>query len=285
MASAKSQKGSTGADTNFPISKILVKKNIRENGWDTRVDELSASIKQVGLISPILLVPLSKPVSGKTHELVYGFRRLAAHKKLKFSTIKVVFAPKDMTQRQKDITRLVENTDREDLSATEEAAAYKGMMESHKLNAKQIAQLVGKTDGHISQRLALLRLPSPVLSAIDSGEITSTHARQLHRLKDPKEQEKLIDKASSMTAKAFEEYVENKLHPKPKEAKASSANKGGGEQEQQPHSVVMQKLKKLDLAKAKAIEAVDKEKTAHLQGIIRGVSWALKLHKNAKLPV
>jgi ParB family chromosome partitioning protein len=270
-------------NTNFPISKILVKDNIRDKGWDKCVSELADSIKQVGLISPVLIMPLSKPVGGKTHELVYGFRRFAAHKKLKFSTIKVTFAPKDMTQKQKDTARLVENTEREDLSPLEEARAYKAMMETHKLSAKQVAKTVSKTDGHISQRLALLRMPKKVITAVESGALTATHARQLHRLKDPKEQEKLITKAAGMTAQAFEAFVEQKLHPEKKEKKGKKA-KDTPTDKHQSRKKVMQALKKLDIAKAKAKNAGNKEKTAHLNGVIRGLSWTLKV-KGAKLPI
>lgn len=270
-------------NTNFPISKILVKDNIRDKGWDKRVTELAESIKQVGLISPILLMLLPKPVKGKTHELVYGFRRLAAHKKLKFSTIKATFAPKGMTQKQKDTARLVENTDREDLSPIEEARAYKAMMETHKLSAKQVAKTVSKTDGHISQRLTLLRMSKKVLAAVESGAITATHARQLHRVKDPKNQEKLVSKAAGMTAQAFEAFVEQKLHPE-KKAKKSPKAKDPVSDKRQSRKAVMQMAKTLDVARAKAKNAGKKETAAHLNGIILGLSWSIKI-KGAKLPV
>lgn len=280
MAPSKS-KSKSDVNTHFPISKILVKENIRDKGWDKRVDELATSIKQVGQVSPVLLMPLSKPIKGKTHELVYGFRRLAACRKLKFSTIKATFAPKDMTQKQKDAARLVENTDREDLSPIEEAKAYQGMMTAHKMSAKQVANVVGKTDGHVSQRLALLRMPKKVIDSVESGVITATHARQIHRIKDPKEQEKLVAKASTMTAKAFEEYIQNKLHPE-KKGKKAAKTKSTPTEKHQPRQTALKALKRMDLAKAKTD---DKVKKAHLNGVMRGISWALKLTKNAKLPV
>lgn len=282
---APKSKGKPSVNTNFPISKILVPENIRDKGWDKRIDELAASIKSVGQLSPVLLMPLAKPVKGKTHELVYGFRRLAACRKLKFSTIKATFAAKDMTQKQKDAARLVENTDREDLSPVEEAKAYKGMMDAHKLTAKQVAQIVSKTDGHVSQRLALLRLPEKVVTAVETGDITATHARQIHRIKDPKEQEKLVDKAASMTAQSFEDHINEKLNPEKKSSKKAAKGKSTPSEKFQPRKTALQALKKLDIAKAKAKEAANKEKTAHLNGVIRGITWALKLTKNAKLPI
>lgn len=285
---ATKKKGSASANPNFPISKILVRKNIRDEGSDKKTDELAASIKSVGLVSPVLLAPLSKPVDGKTHELVYGFRRLEAHKKLKYSTIKATFAPADMTRKQKDASRLIENTDREDLTPIEEARAYKAMMDTHKMTAKQVAQLVGKTDGHISQRLSLLRMPDKVREAVESGHISPTHARQLNRVKDPAKQEKLVDKAAAMTAQAFEEHLDSKLNPEktPRKKKGDKADTGGKEPaKHQSRKTALAALKKLDTAKAKAADEANKEKVAHLNGVIRGVTWALKLTKNAKLPL
>lgn len=271
------------SDSNFPMSKILITKNIREDGWEKRVDSMAASIKEGGLWSPILISPLTKPADGKTHELIYGHRRFAAYKQLKHTTIKVIFAPKGMTRKQKDTARLVENTEREDLSPVEEAKAYKEMMESHSMTAKQVAKTVGKTDGHVSQRLALLRMPPKVLEAVESGGISATHARQLHRFKDADKQEKFVEKAASMTAQSFESFVDNKLNPG-KKAKKGKAEKDKPTDKYQPRESAMKALTKLDKAAAQAMETANKEKTAHLKGVIRGISWTLKV-KNAKLPV
>ena len=287
---AKATKKATQADDDsfvIPVSKISVPENTRDPGWEKNIGELQASIKEVGLICPILVAPLAKSVNGVDYELVYGSRRLQACQNLKHTTIKVLIGPKKMSQKDKFVAKLIENKDREDLSAMEDARAYERALKEFKCTAKELAKKLGVSDGHISQRLALLKMPNKVRMAIETGRISATHAREINRVKDPEQQERLVEKAAEMPGPLFKTYVEenvlqNKTTAKTKSSKSSGAPATPAAQRSKKEAV--QALGKLDKATRKAVDAGEREKAAHLKGVIKGISWAVKL-KNARLPV
>lgn len=285
MATAK--KKNEGQATMLPISKIFIPENTRETGWEKKIAELAASIKANGLVCPIMVAAMGKDENGHEFELIYGSRRLAACKKLKHTTIKAFVGPSKLTNKDKFIMKLVENKDREDLTPLEEAKAYRRAIDEHSLTAKQLAKTIGKTDGHVSQRLALLKMPEKVQEAIADGTISSTHAREINRIKDPKEQEKLVDKAAKIPAPQFKEMVDERLAPGKKSSKKStttkaaktSANNVADLKERRKEVKVI--LGKMD----KALKAeADKYKKAHLKGFMLGAAWAAKI-SGAKLPV
>lgn len=159
----------------IPISSIISNpeqpRKLFENG---KIKELAESIKSEGLIQPIIVRSLE---NGKFW-LISGERRLRAFKHLKRIKIPAVIQEKG---KNDFITSLIENIQREDLTPTEEARAYKELIDRG-LQAKEVAKKIGKSESLISQKLALLNLSSRVIQYLDEGVLTEGHGRQLLRL-------------------------------------------------------------------------------------------------------
>ena len=195
----------------LPLSKIFIPDNLRTKGWKKNLSGLVKLIKESGLKQPPGVVPYPENKSGpngETHILVFGFRRLEALKQLNWTVVPVTLLPATHSN-EKDIfvARIVENFGREDLSPLEEAAAYKSAIDDFNFTAKEIALRVGKTGGYVSQRLNLLKMPDYIQDAVQKGEITQTHVRELSRITDKGEQKRLLEKAKHTKLTAFKEDI------------------------------------------------------------------------------
>lgn len=278
------------------ISKIAGGDNLRTPGWKKKVQELKPSIKARGLQQPILIIPLQKKgPKGETYELIYGSRRLEACTQLKHTTIKALIGSSKMTQKEKLLAKLAENDSREDLSSIEQAHAYTQIMTACKLSARDLAKEIGKSDGFVSQRLALLKLDPSVQTALQKETITPTHARELARLNDPKEQKQLLKKAEKTPATDFKVEIDTIVN---KKRDNSKPRKGRPEKKDKKTPVSTKSTKgipsrskeeidggvsKLEKQLKAAIKAENEIHKAHLKGIVRGISWAVGI-KGAKLP-
>jgi len=140
------------------------------------VDELAASMAELGMLQPLVVTPRQ----GK-FMVVCGHRRLAAATKAKLAEAPAIV--RDLTEPQRIKAMLIENCQRTDLAALEEAQAYAKLVELG-LSQRQIAADVGKSQGHISKRLMLLEIPAPAAAALDSGGITVEDALELAKLRD-----------------------------------------------------------------------------------------------------
>jgi len=144
---------------------------------EERLNELAQSIKEQGIIQP-LLVRRTK----KGFELVYGHRRFEAAKRAGLEIIPAVI--KELTDRELLEIGLIENVQREDLNPIEEARAYHRLNTEFGLTQEEIANRVGKERSTVTNRIRLLSLPDTVVSALSEGRITEGHARALLSLKD-----------------------------------------------------------------------------------------------------
>ncbi len=145
-----------------------------------KLDELADSIKEHGIVQPIVVRELAK---GK-YELVAGERRLRASQQLGLKTIPAVI--KKFTDAQMMEIALVENIQRQDLSPVEEAYAYKRLIEEFKLTQEQLAQRVSKSRSFIANMLRILNLPQEILDALNENRLTVGHARPLLALENEK---------------------------------------------------------------------------------------------------
>ena len=275
------------------ISKIYIPPNIRRPGWNNpkKLQELMRSIAEAGLKQPpgvFAYAEGKKGPKGETHELVFGQRRLEACKRLKWTTVPVVLLSSKSSSKDLFVSKLVENFEREDLSPLEEAEAFRQAISELSFTAKELAKRIGKTDGYVSQRLGLLKMPEKVQRAVQKEEITPTHARELARVTDPKKQEKLLQEAKRLPLPEFKEKVDqldakDKKHTgrgrKPKE-------KGGmvPELKAPPSAEVAAALGTLDETKKAASEKADKAGEAYFKGMIRGIGWARGLGVKNLLP-
>lgn len=157
---------------------------------DETLNELAASITEVGVLQPIVV---SRDEDGSLY-LIAGERRWRAARKVGLTTIPAVVrgATGDTTL----VEALIENVQRQDLTPLEEAHAYKQLLENTGMNQDQVAERVGKSRPAVSNTLRLLQLPGPVQRMIDSGSLRAGHARALLGLEDEKYAVYLAEKAS-----------------------------------------------------------------------------------------
>lgn len=137
------------------------------------LEELAESIQVHGVLSPILVRPLSV---GK-YEIIAGERRWRAAQIAKLKTIPVSI--RSVAGQESLELAIIENVQREDISAYEAALAYKQLVDEFGLNQEDVAMRVGKTRTSISNTLRLLRLPEHILNGLQEGAISEGHARAL----------------------------------------------------------------------------------------------------------
>jgi ParB family chromosome partitioning protein len=142
--------------------------------------DLAASIKEKGVLSPILV----RPISADRYEIVAGERRWRAAQIAKLHDVPVVV--REMADSDALEIGIIENVQRTDLNALEEAAAYRQLMaEPFKRTQEEVAQHVGKSRSHIANTIRLLNLPPQVQAWLREGKLTAGHARTLLGEADP----------------------------------------------------------------------------------------------------
>ena len=177
----------------FEISVEEIRRNPRQPRTtmnERALEELADSIRQRGVIEPIVVRR-----AGDGYELVAGERRLLACKKAGLSRIPAVV--KEAGEKDAMELALIENLQREDLNAVDEALAYMTLVSEFSLTQEELAARVGKDRSSVANCLRILKLAQTVLDMIRSGAITSGHGRALLALEDPTEQVALARKAAA----------------------------------------------------------------------------------------
>lgn len=154
---------------------------------DEALNELAASIKTNGVFQPIIV---KKTIKG--YDIVAGERRYRASKKAGLTTIPAIV--KDFSDEEMMNIALLENLQREDLTAIEEANAYKVMIENTNITQEELANRVGKSRSHVTNILGLLKLPKSVQDMVLYNKISMGHARVLSKLEDKDKIEELAEK-------------------------------------------------------------------------------------------
>jgi len=157
----------------------------RSNYNDEKLKDLMASIKEKGILQPILV----REKDGQ-HEVIAGERRLRAARALDLEKIPAIV--KDVTDQEAFIIALIENIQREELNPIEEAEAYRKLIEEFKYTQEEVAQSVGKDRSTVSNLLRVLRLPTEIRKSVYDGEISIGHARALLSVEIPAEQKKIF---------------------------------------------------------------------------------------------
>ncbi|WP_048601627.1 nucleoid occlusion protein [Rubeoparvulum massiliense] len=174
---------------------------------DEKLNELCQTIKTHGIIQPIVV----RTIGTDSYELIAGERRLRATKKLGFPTIPAIIRQYNDTQTAS--IALIENLQREGLTAIEEALAYQKLLQIHGLTQESLAQRLGKGQATIANKLRLLRLPETIQEAILERKITERHARALLPLQEEELQLKLCNEIidNHYNVKQTEQRVEQIL--------------------------------------------------------------------------
>lgn len=176
----------------------------REAFEEGRIEELAASIREQGLLHPIVV----KKALGSGYEMVCGERRLLAARKLGWQKIPAII--KDVASNRLLELALVENIQREDLNAIEEAQAFKKLVVDRALSPEEVGVRVGRDRTTVTNTLRLLRLPEEVQVLIKSEKISAGHARALLGLPSPEHQRRLADRivAEQLSVRQVEEIVQ-----------------------------------------------------------------------------
>jgi len=165
------------------INKIrLNPRQPRKSFDEERLDELAESIREHGVIEPVIV----RPVDDDSFELVAGERRFRASVQAGLHGIPAVV--RVLNDRQSLEVTLIENLQREDIKPLECAEAYRRLMDDFGMSQEQIAERVGKKRPTVANTLRLLNLPPRILESLDKEEITEGHARALLSIEDLDEQ-------------------------------------------------------------------------------------------------
>lgn len=175
---------------------------------EAALDELAASIAQIGVLQPILVRPVSNG-----YELIAGERRWRAATKAGLTLIPAVIRTTDDMSSMEQA--LVENLHREDLTALEEAAAYSQLIDDFGLTHEKVAERVGKSRSAITNTLRLLGLPAAVQHLLADGRLSARHARTLLTVSDRAEMERLAELAAEegWTVRALELAISGPAEP------------------------------------------------------------------------
>lgn len=141
------------------------------------IQELKESVEEHGILQPLIV---RKSIKG--YEIVVGERRFRAAKMANLDTIPVII--RELTEEQMMELALLENLQREDLTAIEEAKAYQNLMNELDLTQEKLAKRLGKSRSHIANFVRLLALPPNVIKKIDEGTLSMGHGRALLSLKE-----------------------------------------------------------------------------------------------------
>ena len=151
----------------------------RRNFADDALADLAASVKEKGVLTPILV----RPLGADSYEIVAGERRWRAAQMAKLHDVPVVV--RELADAEALEIAIIENVQRADLNVVEEAMAYQELIDRFGRTQEQVAQEVGKSRPHVANTIRLLRLPDSVKALIQEGKLTAGHARTLLSAPDP----------------------------------------------------------------------------------------------------
>lgn len=207
------------------ISPDLIVPNPRQprtHFSEEALAELVASIREIGLLQPIVVRP-----KGSSYELIAGERRLRACRELQMATVPAIIRQTEDEDMLRDA--LLENLHRADLNPLEEAAAYQQLLDDFGCTQEELAQRIGRSRPQVTNTLRLLRLPAQVQTRVAAGVITAGHARALLGLQDPSAMDALAGRIvrEGLSVRTVEELVTLGVGDDAGQGKPGSAKSGG----------------------------------------------------------
>ena len=187
--------------TNVPIEFLVPNRDQpRKNFNETSLDELSQSIKQKGILLPILV----RPMDEREFQIIAGERRWRAAQKAGLNEVPVVI--KNFDENEVLEIGLIENMQRENLSAIEEALGFDRLQKEYNYTQENLSKILSKSRAYVANALRLLSLPHKVQQLVQNGDLSSGHARALIVLADPLPVAKFAIK-KGMSVRQLESYV------------------------------------------------------------------------------
>ena len=181
--------------------------NPRKDFRDDELAELAESIRTKGLVQPIIVRP--DPASVGDFEIVAGERRWRAAQKAGIHTIPVIV--RELTDKEVLELAIIENVQRQDLNAIEEASGYRDLIDRFSYNQEQVSEIIGKSRSHVANTLRLLKLPVGVQALVQQGSLTAGHARALIGRDDAEAlAHRIVDE--SLNVREIEDIVQGREH-------------------------------------------------------------------------
>tara|TARA_R110002020_G_scaffold80502_5_gene200835 strand:- start:56 stop:928 length:873 start_codon:yes stop_codon:yes gene_type:complete len=171
----------SGGIKRLPVDFIIANRaNPRRSFNDEQLEELTNSIREKGVMQPLLVRPSDDP---NIFELIAGERRWRASQRAGLHDVPVII--RDVDDKEALELAIIENVQRADLNPLEEAMGYGQLIEQFDYTQQDLAQVIGKSRSHVANTLRLLRLPEDVREMVASGSLTAGHARTLITAEDP----------------------------------------------------------------------------------------------------
>lgn len=185
--------------------------------------ELVYSIKEIGVLQPVVVRPLDEPVDGIGYELIMGERRWRATTEAGLATVPAIIKSTDDDALLRDA--LLENLHRSQLNPLEEAAAYQQLLEDFQCTQEELSTRIGRSRPQVSNTLRLLKLPPLVARRVAAGVLSAGHARALLGLDDGAGMERLAQRivAEGLSVRSVEEIVAlggDEAAPRPRKPRA-----------------------------------------------------------------
>ncbi len=175
MQSGRAHLPPEGEQRMVPTAEVRPSKlNPRKEFRNEDLTELADSIRSKGLVQPIVVRP---SLDGNGYEIVAGERRWRAAQLAGIHTVPVI--ARDLDDREVLELAIIENVQRADLNAIEEAAGYRELVERFDYSQEQLSEIIGKSRSHVANTLRLLKLPDGVQTMVQDGRLTAGHARAL----------------------------------------------------------------------------------------------------------
>ncbi|TDE37005.1 ParB/RepB/Spo0J family partition protein [Antarcticimicrobium sediminis] len=210
------------ADGQVPIEQLKPNPNQPRRTFDPKnLEDLAASIREKGILQPLIV----RPDANGGYEIVAGERRWRAAQQAQLHQVPVLIRDLDDTEVLE--IAIIENIQRADLNAVEEASGYRQLMDKFGHTQEKLAEALGKSRSHIANLLRLLSLPEDVQSLVKNGELSAGHARALITLDNPSELAKTVVR-DGLSVRATEALVKKQQQgdaapsiSKPRPGKAS----------------------------------------------------------------
>lgn len=165
----------TGESRMVPIDRVRPSPlNPRKNFNDAELEELASSIREKGLVQPLVVRPIE---DGTRYEIVAGERRWRAAQKASMHLVPVIV--RSLSDQEALELAIIENVQRTDLNAIEEAAGYRDLVERFGYTQEELAGVIGKSRSHLANTMRLLKLPESVQALVCDGSLSAGHARAL----------------------------------------------------------------------------------------------------------
>ncbi len=199
-----------GGQKRLPVSALVANRANPRHEFDSeQLDELTASIKEKGIMQPLLVRPSSDP---QVFEIIAGERRWRAAQRAGLHDVPVVI--REVDDKEALELAIIENVQRVDLNPLEEAQGYEQLIEQFSYTQQDLAQVIGKSRSHVANTMRLLKLPREVRDMVSSGELSAGHARALITVDNPHDIAREIV-SKGLSVREVEELMKRRLAPQP----------------------------------------------------------------------